>query len=188
MLSKSDRIYKVFWVFPQPLCERFCGGGRKLSDINLLKIWHFFSPPEICGKLSQNFFSMKSAVKIFFNEISSGNFFRFFFNEISSGIFFSIFFQWNKQWKFFSILFSMKSAVEIFFDFFSMKSAVEIFFDFFFNEITSGIFFQVFFVQNHWRQKILPPMPQPTLVIFLSLLYLLSNVKDKSHVTFGGRG
>ena len=32
----------------------------------------------------------------------------------------------------------------------------------------------------------LPPLPQPTLVIFLSLLYLLSNVKDKSHVTFGG--
>jgi hypothetical protein len=26
------------------------------------------------------------------------------------------------------------------------------------------------------------------LVIFLSLLYLLSNVKDKSHVTFGGGG
>ena len=28
----------------------------------------------------------------------------------------------------------------------------------------------------------------PTVVIFLSLLYLLSNVKDKSHFTLGGRG
>ena len=41
----------------------------------------FFSPPEICGKISQiyltmktavEFFSMKLAVKIFFNTISSG--------------------------------------------------------------------------------------------------------------------
>ena len=152
-----------------PLCERFCRGGRNSTTNTYPKFWLFFLRHEICGKMTQNFFQW----------ISSRIFFRIFFNEISSerggqnGVKF----------------FSMKSAVEIFFDFFSIKSAVENFFDFFSMKSAVEFFFQVFFVQNHWRQKhFTPPMPQPTLVIFLSLLYLLSNVIDKSHITFGGAG
>ncbi len=67
-----------------------------------IKFDPFFLPPEICGKMSQNVFAMKSAVELFFEffsmksavvgrgvkkfftEISSGKFFQIIFNEISS--------------------------------------------------------------------------------------------------------
>jgi len=75
----------------------------------------------------------------------------------------------------------MKSAVEIFFEFFSMKSAVEIFSDLFFNKISSGNFFRILF--EIIEDKKFYPRCQPTLVIFLCFFYLLSNLKDKSHVT-----
>ena len=52
----------------------------------------FFSPPEICGKMSQIFFAMKSAVEFVFEFFSmksalegGQNGGQFFSNEISSG-------------------------------------------------------------------------------------------------------
>ena len=84
--------------------------------------------------------------------------------------FFSIIFQWNQQWKFFSIFFQWNQQWKIF--------------RFFFIEFNSGIFFSSIFCSKSLKPKNFTPMPQPTLVIFLSLLYLLSNVKDKSHVMF----
>ena len=156
----------------------------------------FFSPPEICGKMSHKifamksavefffeFFSMKSEVKIFFNEIYSGNFFRFFFNEISSGKFFRFFFNEISSGKIFRFFFNEISSR----NFFSMKSAVQMFFEFFQWIQHWNCFSSIFCSKSLKPKNLPPPMPQPTLVIFLSLLYLLSNVKEKSHVTFGGR-
>ena len=109
--------FKTFFeCFPNHYAKDFVGVGK----IQRPQIYLDFD----------TFFSMKSAVKmffnkissgvgiklggqIFFNEISSGNFFRFFFNEITSGNCFRVF--------------SMKSSVQMFFEFFSMNSAVEFF-------------------------------------------------------------
>ena len=102
---------KFFECFPNQYAEHFVGGGENSATVIYRKFDTFFSPPEICGKMSQKSFAMKSAVEFFSMKSAVEIFFDFF---------------------------SMKSAVQMFFEFFSMKSAVEIFVRIFFNETSSG--------------------------------------------------
>ena len=92
--AQTKDLESFFECFPNHYVKDFVGMVKNSTIQIYSKFDTFFSPPEICGKMSQIVFSMKS-VEIFFDYFSMKSAVEIFFD-----------------------FFSMKSSVQMFFEFF----------------------------------------------------------------------